>query len=298
MKNLFKSFVFLLLVLSGCSTLKSISPFSSNDTPTDSAESKKNKTTPSITLVIGGAGMASFAAVGFLKKLEQEKVRIDSIITTGSPSVFALAFAFTKSAHDLEWFAMRLQEKDFRNLALLERDSVDEGRVPTLVSQTIGMTNLNQSKVPVIIADINTDHLDPTLVSTGSWKLPLLKTSSIPGLYREFPFEQEARWISTAQALDTAEAGRRGAKVTVVLNCYEDFIKGGFAKKGTSPQLDQVYFRKLEKSLQTLLPSAQVTSSIILGSSPTDFSTKRKAILAGYREATQVIQTLKSKFSE
>jgi hypothetical protein len=74
-------------------------------TPAEGVGVKK----PGITLVLGGAGVASFATVGLLKRLKNEGIKIEMIVASGWPAVFALGNGFMKSVHDLEWFAMRLQ---------------------------------------------------------------------------------------------------------------------------------------------------------------------------------------------
>ena len=64
--------------------------------------------------------LASFATVGLLKRFHQEGVKIDFIVATGWPALFALGEGFLKSVHDLEWFAMRLKANEFFGTGLFD----------------------------------------------------------------------------------------------------------------------------------------------------------------------------------
>ena len=144
--NLFKKITLFLsftLLLSSCSLFR-IKPGGSSDSQPSSAlvTNPENTVTENInsnhvepakphiekrkiTLVLGGAGVASFATVGLLKRFYEEGIEVESIITTGWPTLFALANGFLKSVHDLEWFAMRLQEKDFYKASIFDPSKGD-----------------------------------------------------------------------------------------------------------------------------------------------------------------------------
>ncbi len=285
----------LLLTLGSCATKPTIEgePLSTpqQDTPTASGFGGAGKR---VALVLGGAGVASFATVGLLKRLFEEGIQIDLVVTTGWPTVFSLADGFSKSVHDLEWFATRMAEKDFRKMGAVDfRKDLDPTELlPQLISKSFPQALLSQSRLPVVIAATNTDLGEPDIFGSGEWKEPLLRTVSVPGMYRKFPVE--SAWINQITGFDVREALRRGATRVVVVSMYEDFNQW---LVGTGSQEDELvrrlYAAQIRKSSQEAEKLAYLFSPIVLKRGPMDFSAKRMAILAGYREGGRIIKKLR-----
>lgn len=250
-----------------------------------------------IALVLGGAGVASFATVGLLKRLQEEKVKIEFIVTTGWPTLFALGRAFLPSLHEMEWFATRLSEKDFYKVALFdgERDFASHEKLGKLIEGTFRQRELQEGKVPVIISTANTDLGDPEIFDRGDWREPLLKTMSVPGLFRPYPAEADRQSISSLQGLDVEEALRRGATIVIAVEMYEDYLRTlGAGKKNADALFRRLYQGQLRKSLASQRKLAQIKASIVLSKAPNDFAAKRAAILAGYQEGDRIVRALKA----
>jgi predicted acylesterase/phospholipase RssA len=248
-----------------------------------------------ITLVVGGAGVASFATVGLLKKFYEEGVEVELIVATGWPTLFALANGFLKSIHDLEWFATRLERKDFDKMGSVDfRQDIDPSQgLPPIVLNSFPQTLLNQTRVPVVIAATNTDLGEPDVFGSGEWKEPLLRTASVPGLYRKFSAERGTGWIDAVSALDVREAVRRGATTIVAVSMYEDYLNSVGSKKDDE-LIRRVYAAQMRKSVSEALKQAGAFSGkIVLGKEPTDYAAKRAAIAAGYREGARLIKKLR-----
>ena len=190
---------FALLFLSACASKRAIPgrveahpeiPPSAVEAPktTEVTQGPPVSERPHITLVLGGAGVASFATVGLLKRFFEEGVVVDYIVTTGWPTLFALGYGFLKSVHDLEWFAMRLNEKDFFKVGIFERsDPNSQDKLSALIENTFKQRDLSESSIPIIISAANTEFGEPVLYEKGDWKEPFFKTMSVPGLYRPYP---------------------------------------------------------------------------------------------------------------
>lgn len=254
---------------------------------------------PRIGLVLGGAGVASFATVGLLKRLQQEDIRVDFIISTGWPTLFSLGYGFLKSVHDLEWFAMRLQEKDFYTAGIfdLSREYASHDKLSALIGNAFTQKDLSDSRLPVIISATNTEPGDPEIYEKGDWKTPLMKTMSVPGIYRPYPQGKDAKWISSLQGIDVSEATKRNADIIVAVEMYDDyfaFLKQGTGKKDGSEQLfRQLYLTQLKNTIAREFKLAQVTGHIDLNKTPNDFTAKRMAILAGYKEGTRLAKEIR-----
>ncbi|NBX76195.1 MAG: hypothetical protein EBQ92_06540 [Proteobacteria bacterium] len=252
---------------------------------------------PGITLVLGGAGVASFATVGLLKRLKKEGVKIDLIVATGWPAVFALGYGFFKSVHDLEWFAMRLQSEDFEKACKLKKGE-DEGELSKLIESFLKKKDLRDSQTPVILVVGNTEKEKQGVFDSGEWVEPILKTLAVPGLYRSFP-EQESSSLQAfdLQALGVSEAKKRGAYPVFAVQMYSDYI--GFSKSAKEspkkPTIRNVFLASLRKNIREELAQAEGAFQVELKASPLDFSQKRAAILAGSVQAAQILKRIGQK---
>lgn len=268
-------------------------PVGAEPTPEGPRLGKNNR----ISLVLGGAGVASYATVGMLKKFNEEGIEIEFIVATGWPTVFALANSFLKSVHDLEWFATRLDKDGFEKMGSVDfRKEIDpRDALPKIIVDSFSQTLLNQGRVPVVIAATNTDLGEPDVFGSGEWKEPLLRTVSVPGIYRKFPTERGTGWIQGIQSMDVREAVRRGAGVVVAVSMYDDFVQGLSKKpaRGDDELLRRVYAAQIRKSTQEAIRQAAISATISLQKDTTDFSAKRSAILAGYREAARIVKKLR-----
>lgn len=252
-----------------------------------------------IGLVLGGAGVASFATVGILKRFQQEGIGVDFIVTTGWPTLFSLGYGFLKSVHDLEWFAMRLQDKDFYAAGFFDsgREFASHDKLSKLVSNAFKQDGIEDSKIPIIISAANIEPGDPDVYERGDWKNPLLKTMSVPGIYRPYPQDSDNKWVSSLQGLDVAEAIKRGPDLIVAVSMYDDYFallkKNAGKKEGTEALFRQLYLTQLRNTIAREFKLAQLTSRIQIDKNPNDFTAKRAAILAGYKEGSRLAREIR-----
>lgn len=315
--NAFKKILISLLVSSSL-TLTSCSLFHRISEPTDekitAAQSDESSSgapqvTPiepakptgekkKITLVLGGAGVASFATIGLLKRFHEEGIEIEALITTGWPTLFALANGFLRTIHDVEWFAMRLQEKDFYKASIFDPSKGYAGheRLSTLIESNFKQRDIEESKIPLIISSANTEAEDSNIYDRGDWRAPLLKTMSIPGIFRPYPQGAQQEWIQSLQGIDVDEAKKRGGKIIVAVEMYGDYFD--FLKTGKKDSSDvvfrQLYLTSLKKNISRELKDAQIVGHIQLQSSPTNFSQKRLAIFSGYKEGARLAKAIRT----
>lgn len=249
-----------------------------------------------IALVVGGTGVASFATVGLLKKLHEEGIEVELVVATGWPAVFALANGYLKSIHDLEWFATRLEKKDFERMGSVDfRKDIDpQEALKGIVLKSFRQTLIGESRTPLVISATNTDLGEADVFGSGEWKEPLLKTISVPGVFRDFPLDKGSDWMADISGLDVREALRRGATHVVALNLYEDFLSWLVQKEGGNDDvLRRQYAAQIRKSNQDAMKQAEFAINLVLHRAPLDFGAKRAAILAGYREGAKLIRRLR-----
>ncbi len=249
----------------------------------------------SITLVLGGAGVASFATVGLLKRLQEEKITIDSVVTTGWPTLFVLARGFLSTLHEVEWFATRLTEKDFYKTSLFESGYASHENLGKLIEGAFRQKEIQESRLRIIISAANTEFGEAEIFDRGDWREPLLKTMSVPGLFRPYPAGADRQSILSLQGLDVEEAKRRGATTVVAVYMYDDYLREiASGKKNAEVLFRRLYQAQLRKSLGAQLRLAQITAKIELFKAPNDFSMKRAAILAGYQEGERIAREFRA----
>jgi hypothetical protein len=234
---------------------------------------------PRVTLVVGGSGVASFGTVGLLKRFSEEGIRVDAMIATGWPSLFALGFGFLKTVHDLEWFALRLDAKDFQTASLLR----GRNEISDHVSGKLKAATFEESRVPIVISTRNPETGELDVFDRGDWKEPLLITLAASDI-------GEAEKASKPLGIDVKEAFRRESKIVVAVQMYDDVLFSSKAAKGT-PRGD--FYKALKEQLVEDSQQAQVAGRVTLGKSPEDFTQKRAAILAGYREGARLAKKIR-----
>ena len=268
-------------------------------TPENSATKPLEKR--KITLVLGGAGVASFATVGILKRLREEGIEIESIVATGWPALFAVGYGFTRSIHDLEWFAMRIQEKDFFKTSFweLRRQEANHEQLEEFLAKAFGQRELEESSVPVVIAVTNTETAQPIAYDRGEWREPVLKTMAVPGIFRPYPQEGGREYIASLRGIDVDEALRRGARVVVAVEMYDDYFRElgkdlNRGQMGGEKTFRQLYLTQLRSSLKRELELATLSGRVRVGKPPVDLQAKRAAMQAGYNEAKRLARLIKA----
>lgn len=248
---------------------------------TANALKQADRKRPGITLVVGGAGVASFATVGLLKRLQKERIPVDGIIASGWPALFALGFGYLKSVHDLEWFSMRLKSVDFKKSGI--KSPKDNSEVSSLIENFFKNKNLEDSKIPLLIVAANSEEEKLGVYDSGSWKTALLKTVSFPGLYREIGNGASMPSSYQLEVLGAEEARRRQASMVVAVEMYSDALD-------FIPQ--DAFSGSVKKSLKDEFSKADLHYSVKLNRNPLDFSQKRSAILRGQKVAQEIIKEM------
>jgi len=308
-KNSFLVFgLFLALLLPGCSLFHSkkeaaneaVVPNPSVETTNEipsKPTSKSSRSRKKITLVLGGVGVASFGTIGILKRLQEEGIDIELLVTSGWPTLFGLARGFMNSIHDLEWFAMRLKETDFERLSSFDSNQKDaeKEKVSQLIENTFKNKELRDSKIPIIIATSHVSGKDSETYDRGEWKTPLLRTMSVPGVFRRYPKNVSDYRFDSVQGLEISEARKQGSPIVVSIEMYGDyfdFLKTG-KKDTTRGEFRENYLKALKNNLEQELKESDLTGHIELKTSPTNFSQKRLAIILGYQEGARLAKLIR-----
>lgn len=276
----------------------SASPFPQSEPPAvthPELEEIEKVERPRVGLVVGGAGVASFALIGILKRLKQENISISYIVATGWPALFAVGYSLLPSVHDLEWFAMRLNQRDFGDRDWW-RGRSESRSLSSLIRKTFPNKLLQDGSVPVVIfahADLET----PETIHYGPWEGALIKTLKIPELYYPFPKIAD-KGAQPLIGLGVEEGRRLSTVTTVAINLWEDYLVSLKMPRESNGEQVLEFRRELEESIHSQLANADITVQIKLDRKPSDLSAKRLAILRGYREGVRLVRQIRKNFAQ
>ena len=254
---------------------------------------------PKVALLLGGAGVASFATVGLLKRFQQEGISVEVIIASGWPALFALSNGFMRSVHDLEWFAMRLKQEDFFASGGLFSSSNSEfnshDQLLKLVTSQFRQTDLRQAKTPVYLAASSLHDGGTSYVSSGPWKDALMKAMSVPGIHRPYPTNGSRQWVSSFAGLGMGQGVLRRVDHVVTVDMYGDYFQHLRKKKVDSvgDLFRRLYQVQFQRKVANEMGQSRLKASIVLNRSPDNFSSRRQAIKAGYDAATEIIAQIR-----
>ncbi len=264
-------------------------PMSANSEAIPQTENTDRRHSPDIALVIGGSGVASFATVGLLKRLHEEGIHIGLIVTSGQPSLFAVASGFLKSVHDLEWFALRLQKKDLDSVA--QKGSRENASA--FIESQFKNRDLKETRYPVKISTLEYKSLEEEIYDRGDWFPPLVQTMSVetdnPDDYGK---EKVNSWINSIPSLDVNEAKKDGFNIIVAVDMYEDYYR--FLKSQKPINQYSLPLVKLRDRIKQQLEIASIKGKIVLGKSPNDLNAKRAAMVAGYKEGARLAKLIRA----
>lgn len=241
-----------------------------------------------VALVLGGAGVASFATVGLLKEFRKRGIEVELIVSSGWPSIFALGYGLLKSHHDLEWFAMLLGQKDFERMAAFDaskKDASDE-KLTRVLEDVFKQKHIEEARIPIVVSVTDPISGNTEIYDRGEWKTPLLRTLAIPALLPTSPIATENGW----EGVDVNEALRRQARFVVAVEMYEDYFEFLKIQSSVPPK----WQRQIREAHGKQLELAQLGARIHLRRPPTDFSAKRIAILAGAQEGRRLAKKIRA----
>jgi len=288
------------LILASCQSLKPTSPSGSPTVKTEtgstpeSAPLKPKKEMKRFGIVLGGVGVSSFASIGIFKKISEERLKPDYIVATGWPAIFALAYAYMPSIHDLEWFAMRIKPSELEDLSRAAMDQKYDAKIPSTWGLSLEEKVLHNAKFPLVLSIQHAFWENPEVVSSGSSKEALIRSILFPGLFKiKIPPGNITNDKGQLHPLDVEEARRRSEGVPLSFSMYSDYLGWLGANRYFNEPWVENWAKATETRLETLKQEPLLVSHIRMGVPTEDLSLRRAAILAGYREATEMFKKLR-----
>jgi len=217
MTNINKSFIFLVIVLTGivmisCQTIQKLPEVG-----------KKGE--PKIALVLGGGSAKGFAHIGVLRVLEQEKIPIHMIVGTSVGSLIGGIYASKPDSFQLEWIAFKIDKNDILDLSIVysKLGPAQGTKLEAFVDQTVAVKKIEDTKIPFfpIATDLNTG--ETIILEKGSISKAIRASSAIPGIFVPVTFGNRLLvdgGVTNSTPCDIARS--KGADIVIAVNLLKN----------------------------------------------------------------------------
>ena len=217
----------LLLLLSGCATIFSISKAPGGvhvvDPPRFEAPTRAEP--PRVALVLSGGAARAFAHLGVLRVLEREGLKPDLIVGTSAGAMVGAYYAAGKSVSEIEAIAARLDLTTLIDIdpvrTLLGGFGLGLAKGERLEAFLRESLDLPLQALPTpfvaVATDLNTG--ESVLLNHGDTPRALRASSAVPGLYE--PVRAGGRMLADGQIaspLPVGAARKLGARVVVAVD--------------------------------------------------------------------------------
>ncbi|MEC7120832.1 MAG: patatin-like phospholipase family protein [Pseudomonadota bacterium] len=162
-----------MIAFTACTTSKTVLP---TPTPLQPRE-------PVIALALGGGGAKGFAHIGVLKVLESHGIKPKIVTGTSAGSFVGSVYASGKTPFQLQEIALKLDEKDLRDLTVSKQGFVVGQKLQDYVNQQVG--NQPMERFPIKFAAVATrlDSGKKAVFTRGNTGQAVRASCSIPNIF-------------------------------------------------------------------------------------------------------------------
>ncbi len=262
---------------------------------------------PSLGLALSGGGARGLAHIGVLKAFEEEGIKIDYIAGTSMGGLIAAAYAMGYTPAQIEEEAIRMGK--FTSIAGLLVDftlpwkGLFEGKkFMDYFEEKFGNATFEDTRIPLALVAVDLVSGEEVVIREGRILDALRATTSVPGLFAPFNFEDKILVDGGILNHLPADVVRRmGADIVVAVDVGMEEEKSPVIFSRNPPVFSvlwrtvevmakQIREQKLREAKPDLLlcPPVNGDISLLWG-----FHKAPEIIEVGYRTAKENIQTLK-----
>ena len=150
----------------------------------------ENNTKPIWALNLSGGSARAFAHIGVLKRLEEEGLRPDVIITNSMGSIVGLTYAAGMSVSDIEDIVNTLKLSEFFDIVFpLKGGVIDLHRFESLMFALFGKMDLSETAIPVFVVTEDLKSKRQIILSEGNLVKVLKASFALPFYFQPVNIE-------------------------------------------------------------------------------------------------------------
>lgn len=253
---------------------------------------------PRIGLALGGGAARGFAHIGVIQVLEENGIRPSLVVGTSVGSLVAAMYASGKSGAELAVLAESMDETAFTDWSFPGRGLIRGEALAKYVREQTGGRPIEQMRLPLGIVATDLDNGQPILFQRGDPGMAVRASSAVPAVF------QPVR-IGTREYVDgglvspvpVRFAHEMGAEVVIAVDISA--VPEGNSTGDAMRMLLQT-FAIMGRSINhfELRDADVVLRPRLNGVSGTDFTSRRRSILAGREAAMAALPSLKLRIAE
>jgi NTE family protein len=262
------------------------------------AVAKPEPRPPRIGLALGGGAARGFAHIGVIQVLEENGIRPSLLVGTSVGSLVAAMYASGKSGAELAVLAESMDEYAFTDWSFPGRGLIRGEALARYVREHTGGRPIEQMRLPLGIVATDLDSGQPILFQRGDPGMAVRASSAVPAVFQ--PVRIGAREYvdgGLVSPVPVRFAHEMGAEVVIAVDISA--VPEG-SPTGDAMRMLLQTFAIMGRSINhfELRDADIVLRPRLNGVSGTDFTSRRRSILAGREAALAALPSLKLRIAE
>lgn len=251
---------------------------------------------PKLGIILGGGGALSYAHIGFLQELENQKIPVHSIAGVEWGALVAGSFAMTKKAHSTEWQLLKIPTKSFDNKSFFSRSqqAVEPKEFSGFLSSVYKTTQFTDLEIPFACSFLNIESEKIYIQAKGSLKSAMNACWPYPPHFAVSTVAADPSGIEPLARF----LRNQGAELIVYVDVITENRLLGEKERKDKPQSALLWTQN--KSLVSLLDKPIVDEVIriqLAGHSMNSYQSLRALVRMGQVKSKTVVKGLAKKYA-
>jgi len=252
---------------------------------------------PRLGLALGGGAARGFAHIGVIQVLEEAGLRPALVVGTSAGSLVGALYASGKSGMELGTLAQTMDESALTDWAFPGRGLLRGEALARYVREQVGGRRIEQLPLPLGIVATDLDSGLPALFQRGDTGVAVRASSAVPALFQPVSIGgREYVDGGLVSPVPVRFARQMGAELVLAVDI--SVVPDGNPTGDAMRMLLQT-FAIMGRSINSyeLRDADIVLRPRLTGMAGTDFTARRRAILAGREAALAMLPELKARMA-
>jgi NTE family protein len=145
---------------------------------------------PKVILVLGSGGSRGLAHVGVIEELERLGITPDVIIGCSSGAIVGALYAHHKDIAKVKEILIDLKQDDLIDFSLFEKYAIStRDKLEKFLEENLAANDFSELQIPFVAVATDLQKGEPVYFQKGKLHPALLASSSLPGLFPPYRFE-------------------------------------------------------------------------------------------------------------